>query len=70
MKIVRDAIKRSFSYRGTEVPSDFVNMLRSMDTSRLERGWPSAVASVRDAPAFKEAFETVVGWVARINSTV
>src|SRR5690606_11375085 len=58
--VLGEAIKRSFIYRGTELPTSFSEVLKSTDTSSLARGWASAMASVKDAPEFNDAFTEVV----------
>ncbi|MGE3975375.1 MAG: nucleotidyl transferase AbiEii/AbiGii toxin family protein [Bdellovibrionales bacterium] len=56
---LREAIKKCFEYRKTNMPTSFSNALKELDTARLERGWASAVASVPSAPSFQSAFDTL-----------
>lgn len=66
LKTVREAIQKSFKHRETEVPPSFASFLKDLDTVRLKRGWPSAVASIKDARSFEEAFDEVIRWVGKI----
>lgn len=66
-KVLREAIKKCFEYRETELPSNFSEVLRGLDTKRLERGWASAVASVSGAPTFKSAFDTVAKLMTKMD---
>jgi len=59
-KVLKEAVKKCFEYRETDVPTSFSNTLKELDTTRLEQGWTSAIASIPNAPAFKAAFEAVV----------
>lgn len=65
LAILNEAIKKCFDYRATDLPLKLSVALESLDTARLERGWASAVVSVKDAPDFKSAFETVVKLVSK-----
>jgi predicted nucleotidyltransferase component of viral defense system len=65
--VLKKAVKNCFEYRKTEMPSDFSNTLKKLNTIRLERGWPSATASIPDAPTFRSAFEAVITWVSKLN---
>lgn len=62
--ILKQALKTCFIFRKTDLPSNISHILKNLDTSRLERGWPSAVSSIPNAPEFKIAFNTVVKLVA------
>lgn len=66
-KTLHKAIKRSFDYRETDIPPSFSSALKQLDTTMLERGWENAVASVKNATSFKEAFETVVHLIEEKN---
>lgn len=59
-KILKEAIEKSFVFRGTDVPPSFLNVLKEIDTTRLEKGWANAVASVNDASSFKSMFKTLL----------
>lgn len=66
-KTLHKAIKRSFDYRETEIPSSLSSALKQLDTTTLERGWENAVASVKNAPSFKKAFETMIKLIADLE---
>ncbi|MGD9628561.1 MAG: nucleotidyl transferase AbiEii/AbiGii toxin family protein [Pyrinomonadaceae bacterium] len=65
--ILAEALKRCFEFRQTELPNNFANVLKSMDTKSLERGWRSATVSVSDKPQFKMTFETIVRLVGEVE---
>ena len=65
-----DALKRCFAFRETELPSSFSSIIKNMDTRTLERGWPSATASVPEVPTFKNAFEKIVKNIAVLEKTL
>lgn len=67
LKILKEAIKKCFAFRETDIPPNFLNTLKEIDTARLERGWASATASVPGALSFKSNFETILKQVARLN---
>ncbi len=56
---LREAIKKCFEYRKTKIPINFSNALKELDTTRLEKGWACAVASVPSTPSFQSAFDTL-----------
>ena len=58
-KTLKKAIKNCFEFRETEIPTSFYEGVRQLNTSRLERGWDSAVSSIPNAGGFAEAFETL-----------
>lgn len=66
-KVLKEAVKKCFEYRETELPSAFSYALKKLNTIRLERGWPSAIASIPDAPTFESAFEAVVKLVSKLD---
>ena len=66
-KVLKEAVKKCFEYRETELPVAFSDFLKALNTTRLERGWPSAIASIPDAPTFKSAFEAVVKLIAKLD---
>lgn len=59
-EILKDALEKCFEYRKTQLPKSFMTLLKELNTTVLERGWPSAVASVVGAPRFSDAFEKVI----------
>ena len=66
IEILQLALKKCFKFRGTPMPANFKKELSEIDRSLLKRGWKSAVLSVKDAPSFEEAFETVLAAVEKI----
>lgn len=63
-KTLREAIQKSFVFRGTDVPPSFLNVLKELDTTRLEKGWANAVSSVKNASSFKTAFKVLMDHIA------
>ena len=59
-KILQEALDRCFDFRKTDLPESFSDALKEIDTTRLERGWASAISSIPNAPKFNVAFETTV----------
>ncbi len=59
-KVLSQAVEKCFAFRKTDVPPSFLNVLRELDTTRLERGWTNAVASVYDASSFKAMFKILL----------
>ncbi|MFN7825031.1 MAG: nucleotidyl transferase AbiEii/AbiGii toxin family protein [Pseudobdellovibrionaceae bacterium] len=56
-KTLKKAIKNCFEFRETELPKSFIEQIRQINTSRLEKGWDSAVSSIPNIGSFREAFE-------------
>lgn len=56
---LKKAIKNCFEFRETELPTSFIEAVRQLNTSRLKRGWDSAVSSIPNIGTFAEAFETL-----------
>lgn len=65
--ILGEALKRCFAFRSTALPERFSDVLSSLDTKTLERGWISATASISDRPQFGPTFEAVVGLIAEME---
>lgn len=59
-KTLKKAIKNCFAFRDTEVPKSFFEEIKQLDTTRLEMGWKSAMASVSGPITFKEARKLVL----------
>lgn len=68
-KLLKDAIKKCFKFRGTPIPDDLPNFLSNMDLSLLKRGWKSATASLKDAPDFQNAFQKIGDELTKIRLT-
>ncbi len=58
-KTLKKAIKNCFEFRETEIPTSFYKGVRQLNTSRLEKGWDSAVSSIPNVGGFAEAFEAL-----------
>jgi len=65
--ILKEAIKNCFEFRKTQIPRSFTNNLNGLDTTLLERGWSSVVASLPQGTSFKEAWKTVVAIIKQIE---
>ena len=66
-KVLKEAINKCFDFRGMDVPRNFIAAVKRIDTTNLNRGWPSAIASVPGAPSFKSAFENVLKQLANFE---
>jgi hypothetical protein len=64
-KILNEAIKKCFEFRKTDVPPSFLNALKKLDTTRLEKGWSSAVASVNEVSDFKAMYKTLLDHITK-----
>ena len=67
-KILQEALNRCFDFRKTDLPESFSDALKEIDTTRLERGWASAISSIPNAPKFNVAFETTVKLLAELGA--
>jgi hypothetical protein len=65
--ILKEAIKRCFEYRSTDLPKSIYKEIKDLNTERLERGWASAVDSIPNAMSFKTAFEKVLTLISEIE---
>lgn len=65
---LKDAIKRSFEFRSTEIPTSFYAEIKKLNMSRLERGWASATDSIPNAMPFKTAFEKMLELIGEIEA--
>lgn len=57
---LRIAIKACFEFRKTTVPLDLGGFLKKIDLTLIKKGWPAAVAGIREAPKCDECFETIL----------
>lgn len=60
---LQSALKNCFKYRETELPDRFSDILKTLDTRVLERGWQSAVKSISDAPDFQAAYDKLISYL-------
>jgi hypothetical protein len=65
---LKEALKRSFEFRSTELPTSFYAEIKKLKTDRLERGWASAVDSIPNAMSFKTAFEKMVKLISELEA--
>jgi len=64
---LKKALKKCFDFRSTDLPTSFHAEIKKLNTSRLERGWDSAVGSVANATDFKTAFNKVVKLISELE---
>lgn len=64
---LKEALKRSFDFRSTEIPQSFYSAINNLNTNRLERGWASATDSIPNAMSFEMAFKTVLKLIAELE---
>lgn len=57
---LRDALRRTFSYRGTDMPGSIAEALRGVDTSVLERGWRGALKGLSVSLDFRQVWDELV----------
>jgi hypothetical protein len=62
-----DALKKCFAYRKTALPPSFFEMMKSLDTTVLGRGWQNAVLSLKPAPKFQPTFEQLLSLLERLE---
>jgi predicted nucleotidyltransferase component of viral defense system len=58
--VLGEALKNCFTFRETEFPESFSKTIKTINTTSLQRGWLSATATVPKKMEFKEAFNSVV----------
>jgi predicted nucleotidyltransferase component of viral defense system len=66
-KTLKKAIKNCFEFRETEIPTSFYEGVRQLNTSRLEKGWDSAVSSIPNVGKFSEVFDLMKSHLLRIE---
>lgn len=64
---LKEALKRCFDFRSTELPKSFHSEIKKLNTDRLERGWVSATDSIPNVMSFKAAFEKIVKLIGEIE---
>jgi predicted nucleotidyltransferase component of viral defense system len=57
---LQESLKKCFKYRETDLPGRLSDVVKELDTKTLERGWVSAVASIKNAPKFQDTFANLV----------
>lgn len=66
--ILKKAIKNCFHFRETKVPVNLFEVIKNLNTHRLERGWESATASISAPLTFKQAFNTMLKTIEDIEN--
>src|SRR3989338_9116595 len=66
-KILASALKKTFAFRSTELPSNVAGTLSSLDTKALERGWKTAVSTIPNAEEFGNCFSHVVSQLVHLQ---
>lgn len=56
----KEALRRCFEFRSTELPKSVHSEIKELNTDRLERGWASATDSIPNAMSFKTAFNKII----------
>jgi predicted nucleotidyltransferase component of viral defense system len=64
---LKEALKRCFDFRSTELPKSFHAEIRNINTDWLEKGWGSATDSIPNAMSFKTAFEKMMKLIDEIE---
>jgi predicted nucleotidyltransferase component of viral defense system len=67
VKTLQTALKKCFAYRKTELPVSFVEVLTTLNTATLEKGWGNAMASVPGAPKFQAVFAELIAQIEAIE---
>lgn len=57
---LKEALKRCFDFRSTEMPKSFHAEIKSINTDWLARGWASATESIPNAMSFETAFKKII----------
>lgn len=67
-KVLQKAIQSTFEYRKTEIPKNWNEVEKKLDTTFLSRGWSSAVSTVpaKDRPPFDEALSKVLKYLSQL----
>lgn len=65
---LKEALKRCFDFRTTELPISIQAEIKNLNTARLERGWNSAVGSIPNAMDFETAFEKMLNLIGELEA--
>ena len=57
---LKQALESCFQHRQTKLPRNLAEHVKKIDTAQLRQGWSSAVSTVRDAPSFEQAYQTLI----------
>ena len=58
--LLREALKSTFAFRRDQLPTAIWELLGSIDTTALKRGWSTAVSTTKSSQQFDECLETVI----------
>jgi len=61
------ALEKTFSFRGTELPTNIAGAVSNLNTKALERGWKNAVSNIRDVEEFGICFSHVASLLVHIQ---
>lgn len=59
-QVLKEALARTFQYRGDSLPESIVVTIQEIDTTLLRRGWKSALAGLKTVPDFDQAFADLI----------
>lgn len=65
--VLGEALKKCFVFREAEIPESFSKILKTINTTSLQRGWLTATATVPNEQDFNEAFDAVIKNMARLE---
>jgi hypothetical protein len=64
---LRAAVNATFAYRKASVPNSFADLLRSLDTTLLRRGWRAALVDIVPIPDFDKTLGEVISQLEKIK---
>jgi len=67
LSTLKKAIQSCLDFRETKVPKSFLDVVKKLNTSRLQKGWASAVASISTSKSFDEGFQDLVNELKKIE---
>lgn len=54
------AVEKSFTHRGTDIPKSFADNLTNLNPKRLRSGWSNAMSSIKSPPEFEDCFRLII----------
>ena len=64
---LREAIRRTFQYRATPVPSSFFRHFQRIDKRVLTKGWLAATVDIKPLPIFEHCWDSVLSFFEEYN---
>lgn len=64
---LKEALKRCFDFRSTELPKSFHAEIKFINTDWLARGWASATESIPNAMSFETAFKKIIRLIGELE---